>query len=109
MATPVTNNPVIMNPVLSRVMATTPPVRTSHEPEYVASHPASSAVSSAISNLGAPLGSSSQSPAHTARFTPHVTSVLGGTHSVLAPPVPVGATARVGYSATTADGYVEAQ
>jgi len=85
MATPV-SNPVMINPVLSRVMATNPPPRPSREPEYTSSNYASS-------NLGAatpsPVRNTHLSTYPTSHETPRVASALGGARSMLAPPVPV--------------------
>jgi hypothetical protein len=80
MATPV-SNPVILNPVLSRVMATNARPRPGRETEYATANAAGAHVDH-INNYSA------GNPPATS-FVPHITSALGGSRSLLAPPVPV--------------------
>jgi hypothetical protein len=90
MATPVTN-PMMLNPVLSRVMATNARPRTPRADDY--------ATASAQPTSAQPPAPAVNRAAHYSAYpkdseTPRMVSALGNARSLLAPPVPVGGTTQ---------------
>jgi hypothetical protein len=86
MATPV-SNPVMLNPVLSRVMATNARPSPNRQDEYAASVSGTSA-----SSLGHSTRVTTYAPTNN---QPRVSSALGNARNLLAPPVPVSAQAAL--------------